>query len=218
MITETVTPRLAPLEPPFDPEVDAQLSKMMPPGVPPIALFRTFVRNLPMTEAMGTWGAYELSRKLSLSMREREIVVDRPCARCGCEYEWGVHVAFFAERAGLDQNQIVSLTTGGADDDCWSENVTGCSSTQSTPFTTMLISPTRCGRPWRTSLAMRTFSISSSWPAGTTPSALWPGRHECPSNRAHRRSLRSRTGPRTSHEFDPWPRPTLTCSRKGAYS
>lgn len=121
MDTETVTPRLAPLESPFDPEVGAQLSKMMPPGVPPIALFRTFVRNLPMAEAMGTWGAYELSHNLSLTMREREIVIDRTCARCGCEYEWGVHVAFFAERAGLDQNQIVSLTTGGAGDDCWSE-------------------------------------------------------------------------------------------------
>jgi alkylhydroperoxidase family enzyme len=92
---------------------------MMPSGVPPIALFRTFVRNLPMTEAMGGWGAYELSRSLSLSLRDREIVINRTCARCGCEYEWGVHVAFFAERAGLDQRQIASLTSGTADDQCW---------------------------------------------------------------------------------------------------
>jgi alkylhydroperoxidase family enzyme len=94
---------------------------MMPAGVPPIALFRTFVRNLPMTEAMGTWGACELSRSLSLSMREREIVIDRTCARCGCEYEWGVHVAFFAARVGLDQSQISSLTAGRADDECWAD-------------------------------------------------------------------------------------------------
>ena len=40
---------------------------MMPPGVPPILLFRTFVRNLPMTAAMHGWGGYELSRLLSLS-------------------------------------------------------------------------------------------------------------------------------------------------------
>ncbi len=38
---------------------------MMPPGVPPILLFRTFVRNLPMTTAMGGWGGYELSKRLS---------------------------------------------------------------------------------------------------------------------------------------------------------
>jgi alkylhydroperoxidase family enzyme len=119
MITETVTPRIAPLEAPYAPDTEAQLTTMMPAGVPPIALFRTFVHNLPMTEAMGSWGRYELSRSLSLSMRDREIVIDRTCARCGCEYEWGVHVAFFAERVGLDETQIASLTTGTADDACW---------------------------------------------------------------------------------------------------
>ena len=121
MVTETVTPRIVPLEPPFTVQVEDQLSKMMPAGVPPIALFRTFARNLPMTEAMNSWGAYELGRRLSLSMRDREIVIDRTCARCGCEYEWGVHVAFFAERVGLVPDQVASLTTGTADDDCWDE-------------------------------------------------------------------------------------------------
>jgi alkylhydroperoxidase family enzyme len=52
-------------------------------------------------------------------MRDREIVIDRTCARCGCEYEWGVHVAFFAGRVGLDQDQIISLTSGFAEDRCW---------------------------------------------------------------------------------------------------
>ena len=113
--------RIAPLSPPYEPEVAELLSGMMPPGVPPIALFRTFARNRPMTEAMRGWGSYELSRQLSLSMREREIVIDRTCARCGCEYEWGVHVAFFAGRVGLSDGQVSSLTHGGADDPCWVE-------------------------------------------------------------------------------------------------
>lgn len=121
MVTETVTPRIAPLEPPYDPDVDAQLAAMMPAGVPPIALFRTFVVNMPMTRAMHPWGAYELGRTLSLSLRDREIVIDRTCARCHCEYEWGVHVAVFAQRAGLDQRQIASLTAGSADDMCWTK-------------------------------------------------------------------------------------------------
>jgi len=116
---ETVTPRISPVEPPFDPATEAQLTKMMPAGVPPIALFRTFVHNLPMTEAMETWGGYELSRRLSLSMRDREIVIDRTCARCDGEYEWGVHVAFFAERVGLDPRQVASLTAGSDEDECW---------------------------------------------------------------------------------------------------
>lgn len=121
MITETVTPRIPPLEPPYDDAVAQQLARMMPPGVPPIALFRTFARNLAMTEAMTAWGGYELGRTLSLSMRQREIVIDRTCARCGCEYEWGVHVAFFAERVGLSTEQIASLTSGSPGDNCWSD-------------------------------------------------------------------------------------------------
>jgi alkylhydroperoxidase family enzyme len=75
-----------------------------------------------MAEAMSGWGSYELSRCLSLSMRQRELVIDRVTARCGAEYEWGVHVAFFAERVGLDAAQVRSLTHGAADDQCWSDD------------------------------------------------------------------------------------------------
>jgi alkylhydroperoxidase family enzyme len=114
--------RIAPVEAPYDPEVQQQLERMMPAGVPPIALFRTFVRNLPMTRAMHQWGRYELGRELSLSMRDREIVIDRTCSRCGCEYEWGVHLAFFAERVRLDPDQVSSLTVGRADDSCWTDD------------------------------------------------------------------------------------------------
>src|SRR5271170_2407053 len=92
---------------------------MMPPGVAPLLLFRTFVLNLPMTRAMGSWGGYELSKHLSLSMRDREIIIDRTCALRGCEYEWGVHIAFFAERVGLGVEQITSLTHGSPTDSCW---------------------------------------------------------------------------------------------------
>jgi len=112
-------PRLSPLEPPYEPEVEARLSAMMPPGTPPIGLFRTFVKNMPMAAAMDGWGRYELSKRLSLSLRDREIVIDRTTARCGCEYEWGVHVAFFAERTGLTPGQLTSLTYGDARDPCW---------------------------------------------------------------------------------------------------
>lgn len=114
------TARIAPLTPPYAPDVAAQLESMMPPGVPPIDLFRTLVRNLPMTAAMGGWGGYELSKRLSLSMRQRELVIDRVTARCGCEYEWGVHLAFFADRVGLTAEQKRSITSGAPDDPCWS--------------------------------------------------------------------------------------------------
>ena len=114
-------PRIDPMDPPYAEDVGARLEAMMPPGVPPILLFRTFARNLPMTDAMGPWGGYELSRRLSLSRRDRELVIDRTCARCNCEYEWGVHVAFFAERVGLTDAQVTSLTHGSPTDACWTE-------------------------------------------------------------------------------------------------
>ncbi len=54
-------------------------------------------------------------------MRQREIVIDRTCARCGCEYEWGVHVAFFADRVDLTDEQVRSLTHGSSADSCWTD-------------------------------------------------------------------------------------------------
>jgi alkylhydroperoxidase family enzyme len=113
--------RIEPLAPPYEADVQEQLTRMMPPGVDPIGLFRTFARNTAMTTAMNGWGAYELGRTMSLSRRQREIVIDRVTARCGCEYEWGVHIAFFAEAVGLSDGQVRSLTSGTAADDCWDD-------------------------------------------------------------------------------------------------
>jgi alkylhydroperoxidase family enzyme len=112
-------PRIEPVETPYAAAIDDQLKSMMPPGVPPILLFRTFVRNPAMAKAMAGWGRYELSRQLSLSMRDRELIIDRTCAQCRCEYEWSVHVAFFAERVGLSADQVASITHGSSRDSCW---------------------------------------------------------------------------------------------------
>ena len=116
-----MSPRISPLGAPFETEVDDLLRRITPSGVEPIALFRTLVRNQAMAEAMHGWGGYELGRTLSVSARAREIVIDRTCARCGCEYEWGVHVAFFAARVGLTEDQVRSLTRGGSADACWTD-------------------------------------------------------------------------------------------------
>jgi alkylhydroperoxidase family enzyme len=116
---EVAVPRIAPLSEPYAPEVAARLDAMMPPGEPPIRLFRTLVRNLPMAAGLNAWGSYYLSRRLSLPLRDRELVIDRTTARCGCEYEWGVHVAFYGERVALTAEQIRSITHGSPADPCW---------------------------------------------------------------------------------------------------
>src|ERR1700739_2354317 len=46
-------------------------------------------------------------------------MIDRTCARCGCAYEWGVHVAFFADRVKLTPEQVRPTVTGDA---VWSDD------------------------------------------------------------------------------------------------
>ena len=48
-------------------------------------------------------------------------MIDRTCARCGCAYEWGVHIAFFAQRVALTPEQIRATVRGDADDPAWSD-------------------------------------------------------------------------------------------------
>jgi 4-carboxymuconolactone decarboxylase len=110
-------PRLASLAPPYSPELQDLLTKMTPPGAPDIlALFRVLAHNPPLAERMTGWGGYLLGRKASLPLRDREVVIDRACARCGAEYEWGVHVAAFTEAAGFDASQNAAIADPGRDD------------------------------------------------------------------------------------------------------
>ncbi len=119
--TSKTKPRIAPLEAPFAPEVAGELARWQGSGAEPIALFRTLTRHLPLAQAMFGLGHYFLGRQSSLKIRDREIVIDRVCARCGCEYEWGVHALIFARSAGLDQDQLRSSVLGTAGDECWTE-------------------------------------------------------------------------------------------------
>jgi alkylhydroperoxidase family enzyme len=109
-------PRIAPLETPYPPEIQKAFDAIMPPGVPPLILFTTLARNPRIFEK---FRAGSLLDKGSLTLKEREIVIDRTTARCGSEYEWGVHIAFFAERAGLTSGQIAATACGPADDFVW---------------------------------------------------------------------------------------------------
>jgi alkylhydroperoxidase family enzyme len=95
--------RIAPLDPPYSDAVAAALARIMPAGVAPLTLFRTLAVNERVFLRLMAGGLLDRG---SITLREREIVIDRTCARCGAEYEWGVHVAFFAERVGLGEREI----------------------------------------------------------------------------------------------------------------
>src|SRR5438552_8948232 len=90
-------PRIAPLEPPYAPEALEALTKWMPPGsgAEPLKLFRTLTRHPTLSARMRPLGAALLGRG-TIPLRARELLILRTCARCGAEYEWGVHVTAFA--------------------------------------------------------------------------------------------------------------------------
>jgi alkylhydroperoxidase family enzyme len=95
---------------------------MTPPAAPEVlALFRVLAHNPELAQRSLPWGGYLLGRHASLTLREREVVIDRVCARCGAEYEWGVHVAAFAQPAGFTAEQVRAIADPGADDACLTE-------------------------------------------------------------------------------------------------
>lgn len=103
-------PRIAPLDPPYSEAVASALDRVMPKGVPPLALFRTLAVNERVFLRIMAGGLLDRG---SIDLREREIVIDRTCARCRSEYEWGVHVAFFAERVSLTPEQVAATAGAG---------------------------------------------------------------------------------------------------------
>lgn len=111
-------PRIAPAAPPYPPEVQAWLDRTMPPGVPALALFATLARDPRLFQRFMGGGLLDRG---NLTLRQRELVIDRVTAQCGSEYEWGVHVAQFGARIGLTAAEQQALVHGGPDDRCWTD-------------------------------------------------------------------------------------------------
>ncbi len=109
-------PRIAPAEPPFEPQIAAELQRIMPPGVAPLVLFRTLAKSPRVFAKMFAGGLLD---KGPLSLRQREIVINRTTAKLGCEYEWGVHIALFAGRIGFAPEQVAATVSGASDAACW---------------------------------------------------------------------------------------------------
>jgi alkylhydroperoxidase family enzyme len=114
--------RLAPVDAaPADPELRAELLRWMPPGAaaPPLVLFRSLARHPALMQAMRPLGAHILGRRFGLSLCLRELLILRVCARCRCEYEWGVHVTAFGAAAGFGSDVVAATVRGAADDPCF---------------------------------------------------------------------------------------------------
>jgi alkylhydroperoxidase family enzyme len=99
------TIRIAPLEAPYEDAIAEAFNLVTPPGKQPLKLFRTLARNPRVLQRMF---AGNLLDKGSIDLRARELIILRTCARCSSEYEWGVHVAFFSERAHLSATDVAA--------------------------------------------------------------------------------------------------------------
>jgi 4-carboxymuconolactone decarboxylase len=109
--------RIRPLEPPYPSEVAEDLAAMMPPGVEPLRLFRALARN---PRVLSRIRAGNLLDRGSLDRVDRELAILRTCARCGSEYEWGVHVVAFARRYGIAEEKISGTVLWDAGHAGWS--------------------------------------------------------------------------------------------------
>ena len=110
--------RIEPVKPPYKGMIKSTLAKLTPKGKAPLVLFTTLARD---ERLFGKLMAGSLLDEGHLTLRQREIVIDRVTARCGSEYEWGVHVAYFAADAGLSDAELYALVHGTHKDTCWTD-------------------------------------------------------------------------------------------------
>jgi alkylhydroperoxidase family enzyme len=109
--------RIPPATDPLPEDIQQAIDAIMR-GRPPLLLFTTLARDRRLFFKFFSSGLLDRGH---LTIRQREIVIDRVTATCGAEYEWGVHVSAFAAKAELTEAQIMSLTVGGPDDTCWTD-------------------------------------------------------------------------------------------------
>jgi alkylhydroperoxidase family enzyme len=111
-------PRIKSIEPPYSDQLQESFNVVMPAGMPPLNIFRTVGNNERVLSRMVRGGLLDRG---SVSIAQRELVILRACAICGAEYEWGVHVAGFAAKAGFSEDQISGTCSKSIDVGIWSE-------------------------------------------------------------------------------------------------
>lgn len=113
------TSRIAPVEPPYSESQDKLFRTVMPEGMDPLVLFRVLANSERIFPRFMRAGVLDRG---PVEIRHRELVIHRTTARCGAEYEWGVHVSAFARPLGLGEAWIRATLDGTADDPAFSES------------------------------------------------------------------------------------------------
>lgn len=108
-------PRIAPVAPPYNGEIQAAFDVVMR-GAPPLQLFRCVAQNPRVLQRMMAGGLLDRG---SIPIRIRELMILRTTARCGAEYEWGVHVAAFADKSPWTSAELHAGVHGNASSGSW---------------------------------------------------------------------------------------------------
>lgn len=99
-MTSTPESRIAPAEAPWPESVQARFQRLTP-----LRLFRVLARDERLFARFVDGGLLDRGH---LSLRERELAILTVCVRCRSEYEWGVHVHFFAAKVGFSDAEIAA--------------------------------------------------------------------------------------------------------------
>ncbi|SFU92763.1 carboxymuconolactone decarboxylase family protein [Pseudoduganella namucuonensis] len=105
-------PRIAPVEGPYAPAIREAFDRVMPPGMEPLNLFKTMAHSPRVLQRMF---AGNLLDPGPLSLKDRETLILRTCARCGCDYEWAVHAALFSRAAELSPAEMAATRADDPD-------------------------------------------------------------------------------------------------------
>ena len=111
--------RIEPAEPPFVPEVQAVLDRLPRSWMPPFRLFTTLARDMRLFQRFTRGGLIDLENG-NITLRQREVLLDRVTALCAREYEWGLRIHYFARDAGLTDEHVRATVHGRASEACWS--------------------------------------------------------------------------------------------------
>jgi alkylhydroperoxidase family enzyme len=105
--------RIEAVSPPYDDELATMFRRLMGGDGPPLLMFRVLAHNMKVLDKLRSTGSYLLNFGV-VPPRDREIVILRTTALCGCEYEWGVHVTVFSGMVGLSSSEVAATRHGDA--------------------------------------------------------------------------------------------------------
>jgi 4-carboxymuconolactone decarboxylase len=105
-------PRVAPLQDDELTDEQREALKPMSANGRPLNIFRTLARAPKALTRFQEWGAYVLSRRNSLPVREREIVILRVGFLCKSGYEFTQHTRIGLNDAGLSEAEIGKIKAG----------------------------------------------------------------------------------------------------------